>query len=199
MKIKPKRCREKAPGCHGEYTPWSSFQATCRNPGCAAKKAKRDREKREALAAKTRRSETAEAKKSLMKISQVRALAQRRFNKFIRLRDKDQPCISCGRPPGDNGYLTGGTWDAGHYLSRAARPWLAFDERNCWKQCKRCNRDHSGSAGEMRIEMVKRIGEAAVVDLENTQPPDRTWTREELYAIEREYRERIKLIEKSLQ
>lgn len=43
----------------------------------------------------------------------------------------------------------------------------------------------------MRIEIVKRIGEAAVVDLENTVAPGRGFTREELIDIKREYREKF--------
>jgi hypothetical protein len=50
------------------------------------------------------------------------------FNRFIRLRDSDEPCISCGN------HHTG-RYDAGHYLSAGAYPELRFHPLNCHKQC----------------------------------------------------------------
>jgi hypothetical protein len=43
----------------------------------------------------------------------------------------------------------------------------------------------------MRIEIVRRIGEAAVVELENTAVPERGFTREELIEIKGEYQEKF--------
>ena len=62
--------------------------------------------------------------------------AQKAFNAFIRERDKNEPCISCGKlhPPKQNSYRGNGTWDAGHYRSIGSCPELRFDENNCHKQ-----------------------------------------------------------------
>ena len=46
------------------------------------------------------------------------------FNRFIRLRDCGQACISCGKPPND------GRFDAGHYITAGSCSALRFDEQN---------------------------------------------------------------------
>ena len=53
------------------------------------------------------------------------------FNKFIRLRDKGQNCISCGE------YAE--NYDAGHFYAVGGYSGLRFDEDNVHKECKRCN------------------------------------------------------------
>lgn len=98
-----------------------------------------------------------------------RPKAQSAFNRFIRLRDHHQPCISCGRTEmeiSSNYSGTGGMWDAGHYLSCGSTPELRFSEDNCHKQCKNCNRDKSGNAGKYRVNLVERIGQHRVDILE---------------------------------
>lgn len=66
-----------------------------------------------------------------------KAQAQQAFNAYIRARDADLPCISCGEtnPPD----LHGGQWDCGHFKTVGANPELRFEERNAHKQCKSCN------------------------------------------------------------
>jgi len=189
-RLRKRKCREKAPGCHGSYIPRSSLQKTCPNPLCAIRRAKRDREKREAEKKRRQRAIDRAARERLKTIPQLTREAQAAFNRYIRARDKDQPCISCGRPPGGNKY--GGVWDAGHYLSTGARPWLRFHEDNCHKQCVQCNRDRSGSAATMRLGMIRRIGEARVIALETAPAPERSWTKDELRAIKREYARRAR-------
>jgi hypothetical protein len=80
-------------------------------------------------------------------------------NKFIRLRDKDEPCISCGR-------FHSGQWHAGHYRSRGACPELRFNEDNIHKQCAPCNTHKSGNQAEYRIRLIQKIGLARVEWLE---------------------------------
>jgi len=76
------------------------------------------------------------------------------FNHFIRLRDKDLPCISCGTMNQDIKY------DAGHYYSRKGYSGIRFDEDNVHKQCSnRCNLHMSGNFAEYSIQLPRRIGE----------------------------------------
>lgn len=75
------------------------------------------------------------------------------FNRFIRLRDKDQPCISCGTTKQVINY------DAGHYYSRGAYPALRFHPDNVHRQCsKTCNLEKSGNLIEYREGLINRIG-----------------------------------------
>lgn len=60
------------------------------------------------------------------------------FNRFIRARDANQPCISCGRQ-------SGAKRNAGHYRPVGACPELRFCEINCHVQCEHCNSYNSGN------------------------------------------------------
>ena len=90
--------------------------------------------------------------------------AESAVNAYVRLRDADKSCISCG---------TQGPalWQAGHYLSVGARPELRFDTSNIHRQCVHCNMHKAGNVTLYRIELVKRIGVTAVEALEGPHPP----------------------------
>lgn len=105
--------------------------------------------------------------------------AQAAFNAFIRTRDHDQPCISCGR-------FHTGSYDAGHYRSVGAAPALRFNENNCHKQCVPCNQHKGGNIVEYRIRLVEKIGRFAVELLEQ-EPPPAKFTIEEAQAIKKHY------------
>lgn len=101
--------------------------------------------------------------------------AQAAFNLYIRERDKDKPCISCQR------HHTG-QYHAGHYRSVGACPELRFDFDNVHKQCSVCNNHKSGNLIEYRINLLARIGSAAVEWLESPHQC-RKYTIEELQEI----------------
>jgi hypothetical protein len=112
--------------------------------------------------------------------------AQVLFNRYIRLRDELLPCVSCGR-------FHNGKWNAGHYRPVGGRSGnaLRFNEDNCHKQCEPCNSHLSGALSDYRIELVRRIGKEKVEWLEG--PHDhKKYTIEEIEAIKKEYRQKIK-------
>lgn len=117
--------------------------------------------------------------------------AQASFNAYIRFRDKDLPCISCGSNPNDNNLMTGSRWDCGHYRSVGANPELRFEELNTAKQCVKCNRDLSGNVVNYRIGLVKRIGIDKVEWIEGPHEPKK-YTIDELKEIDRKYRRLVK-------
>ncbi len=87
---------------------------------------------------------------------------------------------SCGR-------FHDGQYHAGHYRSVGSHPELRFDEDNVHKQCAPCNNHKSGDVVNYRINLVAKIGAAAVARLEG--PHDaRKWTVEEIKAIKALYR-----------
>jgi bacteriophage lambda ninG protein len=114
--------------------------------------------------------------------------AQAVFNKFIRLRDKDQSCISCGR-------YHEGQWHAGHYRSVGACPELRFCEQNVHKQCAPCNDHKSGNIIEYRINLVNKIGADKVAWLERQDHEPRKYTIEDCKAIIKHYKAKIKELE----
>lgn len=105
--------------------------------------------------------------------------AQAAFNAFIRARDADLPCISCGRHHQ-------GQYHAGHYLSVGARPELRFVELNVAKQCAPCNTHLSGNAVMYRKALVDRIGTASVDWLEGPHPT-RHYSVDDLREIKKTY------------
>lgn len=99
------------------------------------------------------------------------------------------PCISCGT-------LTSAQWDAGHYRTTAAAPQLRFDERNIHKQCVVCNQHKSGNLVPYRVELISRIGQEAVEEIESNHNRYR-WTVEECRAIKAEYQQKLKKLRNS--
>ncbi len=129
-----------------------------------------------------------EAKTKLKTRSQWLKEAQTTFNAYIRARDVDLPCISCG----DFTPMTrGGDYDCGHYRSVGANPELRFEELNTHKQCKRCNSHLSGNIVNYRIGLLMRIGEENVAWLEGPHEPKK-YTIDDLKAIKAEYRQKLK-------
>jgi hypothetical protein len=109
--------------------------------------------------------------------------AQQAFNAWIRYRDRDQGCISCGTHDGKV--------NAGHYLSTGARPELRFEPLNVHRQCERCNTYLHGNLIAYRVELIRRIGQEIVEALEGPHPP-RKFTIPELQAIRDQHRTKVK-------
>lgn len=111
--------------------------------------------------------------------------AQAAFNAFIRERDKDLPCISCGTQKSDIQYC------AGHYRTRGAAGHLRFSEINVNKQCNRhCNLALSGNIAAYRVGLIVKYGEQAVIDLENNNETYK-YTIDEIKAIKTKYKQLI--------
>lgn len=115
--------------------------------------------------------------------------AQQAVNTYIRERDKNLPCVSCGT-------LSAAQWDAGHYRTTAAAPQLRFDPRQIWKQCSVCNQHKSGNLVPYRAELILRIGIAEVESIEGNHDRHR-WTIEECKSIKAEYQQKLKDLRKS--
>lgn len=114
--------------------------------------------------------------------------AQAAFNAFIRLRDAQEPCISCGK------YHTG-QYHAGHYRSVGSAPELRFEESNVYKQCAPCNNHLSGNLINYRANLVNKIGLAKVEWLEGKHEPKR-YTIEQIQDIKAHYRKRVREMQK---
>ena len=110
------------------------------------------------------------------------------FNRFIRLRDKDLNCISCGR-------YHSGQYHAGHYKSVGSSPErLRFNENNCHKQCAPCNNHLSGNITEYRINLIKKIG---IEEVENLEGPHKSkkYTIDDLKELKQYYKNKVKQLQ----
>lgn len=140
-----------------------------------------------------KRKDIAERKKKLKSVNDYAAEAQAAVNLYIRIRDYNKPCISCGcsKVSVFGGYRGAGGWDAGHYRSRGAAAHLRFNLLNIHKQCVKCNRDRSGNVVDYRIRLIERIGKSAVEAIESNNKP-RKFTIEYLERVKRIFNRRAR-------
>ena len=134
-------------------------------------------------AVKAFKAETRDKKKKLVEKdrSYWTKKCQIEFNKFIRLRDKDLPCISSGK------HHTG-QYHAGHYMSVGGHSsLLRFHEDNCHKQSSFDNNHKSGNLVEYRVRLIEKIGLERVEWLEGPHKPMK-YTIDELKDLTKHYR-----------
>jgi hypothetical protein len=114
--------------------------------------------------------------------------AQKIFNTFIRMRDANDPCISCQKS------LRNGNVDAGHFYP-TTKSFLRFNEDNVHAQCSRpCNKDLHANLHEYRVYLIKKIGLERVEWLDNNRNEKSNYTIDSLKELIKEYRLKIKLL-----
>jgi hypothetical protein len=149
---------------------------------------------KEAKAARKRATEQAKAEKADRVSLRARKLAikprkwwlkraEAAFNEWVRTRDAERPCVSCGRHKA--------TYDAGHYMTVGSCPELRFDEANVHKQCVQCNRDLHGNSIRYRARLLRLIGPAGVDRLEGPNAAKK-YTIADLQAIHDTYKAKTK-------
>ena len=182
---KPKTCKN--PSCRASFAPQRLGQAVC-SPKCALAVVEVKKAKEKMSLAQAGRREIKVRKEKLKTRADHAKDTQQAFNEWVRLRDADLPCVSCGRHHD-------GQYHAGHYRTVAANPAIRFEPLNVHKQCAPCNNHKSGDIVNYRIELVKRIGVEAVEWLEGPHEPKR-YTVEQLKAMTAEYRAKTKELKK---
>ncbi|WP_281686751.1 recombination protein NinG [Pseudomonas citronellolis] len=160
---KPRKKTCKA--CRETFVPDRSLQSVC-SPKCGLALVVANREKERKSFQQRERREIRVRKEQLKSRAEHLREAQAAFNEFIRLRDADQPCISCGR-------YHDGQYHAGHYRTVGAHPELRFEPLNVHKQCAPCNNHKSGDIVNYRINLVQRIGADKVEWLEGPHEPQK--------------------------
>lgn len=116
--------------------------------------------------------------KKLIALPKLIQKAQKVFNAWIRERDKDKGCISCGAE----------VTEAGHYLSVGHHGAFRFNEINTNGQCTRCNCFLHGNLIAYRQGLVRRYGEDKVLLLESQSKTLKKWSRFELEALIETYK-----------
>lgn len=139
------------------------------------------------LTEKENKKKTKEQRESLKSISRLIQEARVPFQKWIRLRDANEPCISCGT-------TTAKIWHSGHYLKAELFTGLIFHLINVNKQCEKCNTFLNGNESVYRIGLVKKYGEEVVKELEELADRLRQYkfTREELKIIKSKYQKLLR-------
>lgn len=186
--------RTRCAHCRAKFEPERPSQIVhveCVEAWTEAQAAKRERAEAKAAraAAKVERAETRRRKESIKTIPVLIKEAQREFNAYIRFRDAEQPCISCGSPLVPD--AAGGGFDCGHYRSTGSASHLRFHPDNAHGQCKHCNRWLAGRVADYRIGLLGRIGIERLAAIETDNTPHK-WQRDELIAIKATYKAKLK-------
>ena len=140
------------------------------------------------LTEKENKKKLKEERESLKSIARLIQESRVPFQKWIRLRDANEPCISCGT-------VTAKIWHAGHYKKAELFTGLIFNETNVNKQCERCNTFLGGNDSDYRVGLEKKYGEKIVKQLEESADFLRQYkfTREELKEIKSKYQKKLRL------
>jgi len=171
----------KCKNCKQPFEPIRFLQKYCLNDECV-------RVWVESEKTKQWKKTKAKMKNDLLTIQDYIKLAQQTFNKYINLRDKKLPCISCGKP------ITGRV-NASHYFN-ANNHWnVRFNEFNVHSSCITCNQYLSGNLIEYRKGLINKIGEEQLTLLELEANKTRKFTIEELKEIINTYKKKIKQYE----
>ena len=126
-----------------------------------------------------------EIKKGMETVQELMKITQVTFNKYIRLRDKGLPCISCG-------VTMLKKINACHYYSSGGHKALTFNTDNVHSGCERCNSYLAGNLTEYRKGLIERIGIESVERLDELAHETRKYSREELRELNEYYKQKIK-------
>jgi hypothetical protein len=154
--LKPKRCRH----CGNSFAPISSMSKACSVP-CALALNDAAKAKTAAKALKAERKSMKERAEKIKTRSEHLAELQDAVNAYVRLRDINDPCISCDKPA-----TWRGQWHASHFKSVGHAPGLRFNLLNIHKACSVCNKWKSGNYAGYKPRLEKKIGKEMVDWLE---------------------------------
>lgn len=136
---------------------------------------------------KIQKKKDLETRESLKSIARLISEARVPFQKWIRLRDANEGCISCGA-------VKVKIWHGGHYFKAELYTGLVFNEINVNKQCEKCNTFGGGNESGYRLGLIKKYGEKIVKELEESSNFLRSYkfSREEIKRIKTKYQKRLK-------
>jgi len=176
---KPQKFR-KCRYCGAKTVPYGSLNPFCFTNECI--KAHNE------AARKKKARKTIQKSRSQNKSIQLQK-TQEIVNKYIRLRDKYKPCISCETTSQSIQY------HAGHFKPMGANQQLRFNVLNIHKQCSRCNNFLSGNLVPYRENLIKKIGIDRVEALESDKST-RKYDIEYLHRLIKLFRKKIRLYER---
>jgi hypothetical protein len=174
--MKTRKCKY----CKSVFSPITTLQKNCFEPNCVTDWINEAKEK-------NWKKRKAKLKIDLMTVQDYIKLAQTVFNKYIRLRDAGNVCISCEKKPLKT--------NAGHFFN-ANNHWnVRFNELNVHLQCEHCNTYLSGNLINYRENLLKKIGEEEFNLLSLEAKKTRKFTAQELKEIIATYKQKIKELE----
>jgi hypothetical protein len=116
-------------------------------------------------------------------VDSLKKKVQVQFNSFIRNRDKDLPCISCGEMKDIK--------QAGHFMAVKGGDGLRFDERNVNGECSGCNAFSQSHLIFYYENLKKKLGDdfpGLMEDIYNERKNHKKWAKEELEGLLAKYK-----------
>lgn len=133
-------------------------------PECGTVIALSNLEKKKKQEVKEYRQETKKLREKYESLPDVIEKVKRACNEWVRQRDWDLPCISCGKDI----EKVGTNYHAGHFISYGSKykysP-LRFDGRNINGQCSDCNAFNGGRPREYEQGLINRFGQSYVDEI----------------------------------
>jgi hypothetical protein len=166
--------------CKDKFEPKYFLQKVCLTPSCILEFSSQEK-------AKVWKAEKKVLKDKLKTWMDYYQEALKVFNLYIRTRDKQAPCISCGALAGTY-RLT-----SGHYFPQGQNKSVALDEDNAHSQCWfNCNKNKSGNLTEYYPKLIEKIGQQRFDELEQRKNTVVKYSIPELKEIKAMYKIKIK-------
>ena len=120
-------------------------------------------------------------------LSQLKALATKHFNAYIRKRDENCNCISCNLPK---------VLEAGHYFSADKYSILRYHEHNTNGECHVCNCYVENHLENYKVILIMKIGADEFIELERLADESKKtsfkWSKIDLIETIIKYKKKIK-------
>lgn len=113
--------------------------------------------------------------------------AKKACHSYIKERDKNELCICCNEPLGDD-------FQAGHWLESGNNPQVRYDENNIHAQRLHCNFYKGGDSGDYEKNLRSKIGDAAVDELITKKGGTVKRTAEEYLEIESHFKKKLEIL-----
>ena len=82
-------------------------------------------------------------------INKLTGIAKKLVQHYVRLRDINEPCISCRKPIASQ-------WDGGHFKNAEHYASIRLNTLNIHKQCSYCNKELGSNALNYRIHLIEK-------------------------------------------
>jgi len=155
LMAKEKKCKS----CGEKFIPYRNDQVCC-SVQCGIEYAKKNRAKREAAKRKETRKNIREYKKN-NDTKTLKQKAQDAVNRYVRLRDRGNACISCGKYIEvfeNSKEIMMPAGDAGHFYSAGKYSSVRFNVNNIHLECQYCNRYSEIHLIGYKENLIKKIG-----------------------------------------
>lgn len=170
---KPREC----PVCKQDYTPMRMGQKCC--IGCISEYIKSNPKpaKVKKIVQRAEKDRDRANYDHVCRLSDLANEAQTAINAYVRWRDRNDPCISCGAPAWSDV-----DWHASHYRSRGGCTGARFLLWNIHKSCMQCNTHKHGNIAEYKPQLLAKIGPERMSAVESA-PKSKRYERDYLIRL----------------